>query len=310
MNKRLLGAVVAAAASAALMVPSAAFAQGGPGGGGSGRGHGGGESTLGNNLSTPLVFAEGVGLGGASVPAGWTTAMSQAGDWTGLRGSPTPEEVLSTTGLTEPIKDEPYASVTGGPWYLQNTVNYWRAPYTWTNSTNGKVPASAAWGDNLTSASLTTSMPIRVEVALTTTIPATRYFYMQNLAATGTEGRHTTEVWATNGDTSGTTTTAAVYTRYACLTITSPTGAQLVSKCTDVTVEGPGAFAAEVNASGTVVYGYNWLAAEHPTAGTYTLTFSLKPDSNVELPGSATSVTKTVTITGSTVKGHRGGKGH
>ena len=131
----------------------------------------------------------------------------------------------------------------------------------------GDLAVAAEWGDNLTGAPLKAGTPIRVEMAFTyapTTGPMTGYTVV-NLTPTladrnstyGTTGAQvsfsTVRVWA-----AGTT-----------FSIRNANGTYVVAPGTPAT--------AEINATGAVVYGYNWGSGKGAkstvTAGTYTITF-------------------------------------
>ena len=91
-------------------------------------------------------------------------------------------------------------------------------------------------------------------------------------------------------------TEAFVYTGHACLTIERIDQAAVVAwdatdqawtdagdpVCIGEGADGPGAYGAEVTISGGITYGYVWDASDLPS-GLYRLTFSLKPESGVDL---------------------------
>lgn len=198
--------------------------------------------TLGNNLSYPVIFSEGIGLTGLPVS-----------EDAGLR--PT-----STEGITVDVL--PFFASTNAPdydqYFLQQGVNVWQAEWR-DGSSLGSQAAEVKWGDNLTHQAWTTHSVIRIEVGL--------YAYQQ-APLTGFEmsyvyGDGQTEMQGTDG-----TTIDSVPTIYAV------TPRLVIQKLDDVTREpiftlfngaihdgfgtdGPGAFSAEVNVAGKVVYGYN-----------------------------------------------------
>ncbi|HXI19997.1 MAG TPA: Ig-like domain-containing protein, partial [Gemmatimonadales bacterium] len=203
-----------------------------------------GESTtLGNNLSYPVVFAEGIGITGV-----------EAAQDPGIR--PTAAEGI--TADTVPFFYEGNAP-DYGTYYLQQGPNVWRAE--WLDGAGaGMQPAEVAWGDNLTHQTWNTHSVIRIEVGLNAyTSAALRGFNMAVLYGTGA-----TEMQGTDG-----TVVTAVPTVYA---VTPRLMIQLLDSLTMQPVYtlfdgavweglaaggGSGVFSAEVNVGGKIVYGYN-----------------------------------------------------
>ncbi|HKI94874.1 MAG TPA: Ig-like domain-containing protein [Gemmatimonadales bacterium] len=203
-----------------------------------------GEETgvLGNNLSYPVIFSEGIGISGLLVS-----------DDAGLR--PTAAEGITADTL-------PFFAGTNVPdydaYYMQQGTNVWQAA--WIDGAQGAIHgAEVAWGDNLTHQTWTTHSPIRVEV----TLYAYQYAPLKGFNMSVLYGSGTTEMQGTDG-----TTSAMIPTIYAV------TPRLIIQKLDDVTREpvytlfdgtvyeglggdGPGSFGAEVNVSGKVVYGYN-----------------------------------------------------
>lgn len=239
---------------------------------------GGHDEGLGNNLSWPVVFAEGLGLSGQSVTAD-----------PGLR--PRAAEGVSVTTLPFFAPANAVDYVIGGRFYLQQGANTWQAE--WLDGAGEVRPAIVAWGDNLTHHTFNTHSMIRVETSLTSlSDPPLSGFNMKHLY-----GQGSTEMQGTDG-TLG-TFTPSLFTLAARLTVEKLDNATFEPVFTlfDGTVaeglssEGPGVFGAEVNVAGKVVYGYNLRIrdAQVPTNvekyGWWRLTFSL--DDDVEGPGPA-----------------------
>ncbi len=205
---------------------------------------------LGNNLSVPVVFAEGLGLTGLPVSdAGERAYLS-----TGMR--PTADE-----GVT--VKSLPFFYVANQPnsggYYLQNTGNIWQAEWL-DGSTMGMQHAEAQWGDNLTHHTWQTGMPIRVEVSLNDLSSGALTGY--NMTALSGSGR--TELQGTDGTTSAMTPT--IFTVVPRLVVQKLSGENgtVVQTLVDKPVaaglgaeESPGFFGAEVNVAGRVIYGYS-----------------------------------------------------
>jgi fibronectin type 3 domain-containing protein len=115
---------------------------------------GGGETGFGNNLSLPLVFADGVGITGAVI-----TGTDYKDLATGLR--PT------ATDTADPF---PYLNIadiyqlSNVDYYKQQSSSTWQA--SWINGKTGVQNVELDWGDNLVSAALSPNQVIRVETVL------------------------------------------------------------------------------------------------------------------------------------------------
>ena len=299
--RHLMEAGVSLVAATAMFTPVAAYARGNPGngGGGGGRPPNAGTETVGNNLSNPVIFAEGFGITGLS-SATATTGEPWQQAWTGLR-IPSVTNPTLTTGT-----DGTYTDATG-TYYLQGVEqNSWQAD--WVDGTGGgPYPVNVKWGDNVLSTlsstsggstPWTTTSTIHLEVAMqsTTHDSTLHYFPTQALYGSGS-----TEVFGTTGQLTQVPAliNPNVYSDAAYLVI------QQVNSATDQTavgnpihilatwnrsVEGPSsnALTPEVNAAGNVDYSYNWFTGrDHLSAGYYKLTFGIStPSSPAGTPSS------------------------
>jgi hypothetical protein len=260
IRKVLAGMASAAAAAALALTPAAALAagpgsgNGGGGGGGGTGGGGGGETTVTNNLSVPAVFI----------------------------GSP-------GFGLTNPALQPPTGTPSTGyeidpsAYYYVQGQNKWQAEYT-TLSTD---TATVKWGDNLSgSASLKAGHPVRVEMGLTSDTQTTLQGYtVVKLQPSLPDRNSAYGTKATPDGNGGYTATAAamparVWVSGAYVTITGPAGT--------ITAQMPG----EINATGAVVFGYNWRPSE---PGSYQLQFHV-PEGSVTFSNPAAAVID-VTVT-------------
>lgn len=129
-----------------LICAPGARAQGGNGGGGGGSEPP--EEGLGNNLSSPVVFAEGMGVLGLPVS-----------EDAGVR--PRPGETNPTLPYFDPSS---FYTLDGVKYYPQGTESTWQAQ--WEDGSGAPVSAIINWGDNLLARSWTTRSQIRVETGL------------------------------------------------------------------------------------------------------------------------------------------------
>jgi len=236
---------------------------------------GGHDEGFGNNLSVPVVFANGYGITGEQIqdpPAVPVWEEYSAG----LR--PTATDISRLASLGEPF---PYfdptktISIGGVEYYTQATTSTWQAE--WDDGSGVPQHVKAAWGDNLVSAPLRTTQMIRVETVLTQdNATDMKGYLMQSLYGSmrnevfGTDGsemiypermvfspnaRLTVEQLDANGNPVTTTYDMAIYESFG--------------------IEGPGGYASEINGKGSLTYGYNWKPA---AAGAWRITFSLDTD--------------------------------
>jgi uncharacterized protein YjdB len=237
---------------------------------------------LGNNLSVPVVFSEGLGLAGLPVTVGGAPSYVN----TGLR--PTSAEQVLVGAL-------PFFYVGNRPdqgsFYLQKTLNTWQAE--WRDGTaTGLQHASATWGDNIVSRSFKTSAPIRVEVSLNDLTSGALAGYNMHVIS----GSGSTEVQGTDGSTASMTPTIFSVVPHLVVSKLDTSGGNTVGDpVVDKRVidaigaeEGPGRFGAEVNVSGKVVYGYNLRVTE---AGWYRVAFILDNSASNGTVGASRNVT-------------------
>jgi hypothetical protein len=247
-----------------------------------------GDRTFGNNLSVPLVFANGVGVTGDVIGAVDSDYLDRT---TGLR--PT------LTDVTDPF---PYLNpadiirVGQTDYYPQKTSSSWQA--SWKNSgAESNLSVVVDWGDNLRSASLAADQSIiRVETNLlqnkgTLAWPDTesmQAFPMRLLA-----GQGITELQGTTGIPEE-ATQRRVFTINARMKIEKldgPGGTPVASPCSyeGTIVEGfskadndQTKYSTEINVGGAITYGFNWRlgtcsADVADKQGVWRLTFSLDP---------------------------------
>lgn len=251
------------------------------------------EEEFGNNLSVPVIFAEGIGLTGYNIT-----------ELTGLRSiveSLTVPYDLNGDGTIDSsdMVNEKY-------YYLQQTVNTWCADY-WRGSESAKEAIRLDWADNLVRQTWSANSVIRVEnvMFLDNPDPAMLGYDMTFL---GGEGKD--EIWATQGITTesaiATVFSATARLKIEKLDVTDPAaldhGDPIVGLAPlfDAAIyEGygldgnlPDKYSAEINVGGRVIYGYNWnlgqytLPEEYSSfgkAGWYRLTFSIDDQGEYDL---------------------------
>jgi fibronectin type 3 domain-containing protein len=265
--------------------------------GGSG-GSTGGDTGFGNNLSFPVIFADGYGITGAKITGAWPgvgpfTPAPSFDYNTGIRP-------LSTETLTTfPYYDSSTAvSLAGVVYYPQATASTWEAE--WRNNASGNLlEVIVDWGDALLSKSYTTSSMVRIETVLKqdatiTGVTDTMTAYKMALLS----GSQTTESQGTDGTTyaSAVRNVFAINARLKIEKIATGGGADTVVYDKAIyegfgttTTEGSGSgggtssssYAAELNVGGSLVYGYNFrlnqVTGIPDKRGDYRITFSLDP---------------------------------
>lgn len=229
--------------------------------------NGGDTETTGNNLSWPVVFAEGVGLTGAPVATDpgvrpLSTEIDAYAEYVAI--APTnPSAAFFFTGNVPNC---------GETYYCQGTVDTWRAQIV-DGTGQPAYDASIYWGDNVAggTGNLGVGHPIRVEVALSTTDGVTlqgfNMPYVVNASSPdeiqGTDGTQVAEI-------------PLIYSGGATLTIEqlSGPGGSVVATVSS------GEYKAEINVGGRIIYGSQF----KPTvAGTYRLRFILASGANTRI---------------------------
>jgi hypothetical protein len=239
---------------------------------------GGHDEGFGNNLSVPVVFANGYGVTGEKIPDPPAAPIWEEYS-AGLR--PTAADINRLAGLNEPFPYfDPAQTISIGviEYYTQATTSTWQAD--WADGTTAVQNVTAHWGDNLVSAPLRTTQMIRVETVLTqdNTVDKMEGFYMQSLY-----GSMRNEVFGTDGLPGYVYPERMVFAPNARLKIEqldAPNGNPVATTFDKAIyesfgVEGPGGYASEINGKGSLTYGYNWKAT---AAGAWRITFSLDTD--------------------------------
>lgn len=236
-----------------------------------GGGNGGGETVevIGNNLSFPVIWADGV------------------------------TKTLRGTYLTEVFEGESFVK-NDTTWYVQaDPSNTWQAE-NFTPIPNNLVKVSYVdWGDNLEAKSWPAGSQVRIETVLYKLLPGppmTAYrMIIEDESITGVN-----EVWGTSG-LKYMSHEATIYSATARLVIQKLTKARdsedlslqwdaassqwtgdangpVVSSGVWTNISGPTAYSAEINVQGKLLYGYNWVTQRDGDGpGDYRITFVLEP---------------------------------
>jgi uncharacterized protein YjdB len=234
-------------------------------------------STLGNNLSNPVIFAEGIGV----------TGLAVATD-PGLR--PTAAEGITVDQLpfwySGNVSDYTLNNVN---YFLQQGANTWQAE--WVDEGAGAMQqVEVDWGDNLSATQFNSHQNIRIEVVLyDKSLRTLKGFNMAALYGTGE-----TEMQGTDGTMGDFTPTVYAVTPRLIIQKLNDQTMQVVETVFDGAIhegfggDGPGAFSAEVNVGGRLGYGYNLLLQNvtltDPTIhkyGWWRITFTLDAQANV-----------------------------
>jgi len=213
---------------------------------------------LGNNMSWPTVFADGIGLTGSTVL-----------EDPGVRPAPETGIVVDTLPFFWEENLPTY-----GEYYEQQTFNTWRAEYVDGSEQQQPYDAEAYWGDNITVQTWSLSQPVRVEVALSATgVDSLLGFDMTYLYGQGP------------GEMQGTDGTTSLY-RPLIYTV-GPTfivekldgeGGSVTETVVNTTI------GSEVNVGGRIIYGHQLRFDELGAgAGWYRLRFILADGANVVL---------------------------
>ncbi|MEW6127262.1 MAG: NBR1-Ig-like domain-containing protein [Acidobacteriota bacterium] len=237
------------------------------------------EEGFGNNLSVPNIFAEGYGI----------TGLPTIQD-TGMR--PRPEEGT----VTLPYFDMNHIYINNGTiFYPQQNPSVWRATIADGDLLNGEHVV-VNWSDNLLNTRWTPRQVIRVETVLyKNLLPAMTAYTMGHLY-----GQGTTEMWGADVTTyeSLYKTVFSVNARLKIEKLDGPGGNPIPKAPCGFNgavyekfgLDGSGGYGAEVNVSGSTVYGFNWqlnqcTATQTQKLGWWRLTFTLDPIASYTLGG-------------------------
>lgn len=263
---------------------------------------GGGDSRVGNNLSFPVIWSEGVAKTLRQPPAGYTTDTYKiGGDWWYVWGED-PIDPEAPLYSCYPVNegDDCYGTFPPSDLFkafIQKDINnYWQA-YAG-NATEVMNVDFIDWGDNLESVPWTLSSKVRTEVVLNENLPVpVREYAMRHVYGWGTDELHGLQ--ATPGNNPeviyGPGTQATVFSPHARLTIQKLVsenpeltwdasahawiGSEVLSPVFNKAVweaaDGPSYYNAEINVKGKMIYGYTWdVKKQNNGAGIYRITFS------------------------------------
>jgi hypothetical protein len=231
-----------------------------------------------NNLSVPVIFAEGIGAKGGLIADSTDVAN------TGLpRGFAYPDTInmldefaaICSIDLTG---DKIYDLIDTKVW-LQKTETQWQAEFALGVQGNA-VPVDLDWGDNLTSVKYYTNSIIRMENVMFHNGSSGLYGYEMGWV----EGQGVDEVWGTTGVIVP-SMQATVFSQNARLTIQKlengvPTGPVIFDKAIYEGYALPDSdtnkYSGEINVGGKLIYGHVFRCRDYGmVAGMYRITFSI-----------------------------------
>lgn len=292
---------VASVTAVCLVTGSAAAAPGG-----------GEEETLGNNLSMPIVFAEGYGLTG--MPTQAYNAYPSATEDDGLRPRTNAEAMpFNEAGEPAPYLDPADAVVLDEiTYYTQAGPSVWKA---YVRDAVAVQKSLVYFGDNLTGHQWTTRTKIiHVETGLQRDFLAPVYGYPM----TSLSGTQMNEVFGTTGVPTD-TVTARIYTPLAHLVIKKLNKnhkaiGTLFSQAvySGYGVDGEGGFVTEVTGSGALSYAYNWMltdTGDFAKAGWWRIIFKLDESGTWTVGDTDVTVDRNSKIVGAVVAEETEGEG-
>ena len=286
-----------------------------------GNGNGGnphdGTETAGNNLSFPVIWAD----GGSKTLPGVMGEHSLNGEWWYVWGEdpidPQAPIYSCKPSSTNPDKCEDGSDPGDGistvfKAYIQKDENnLWQAH-------SAPIPAGETlyinwldWGDNLESLDWTINSQVRTEIVLLQDIDSVTQFNMRHVDSWGTDEVHGAQTTRDGDVIYGPGTQATIYSPNARLTIQKLNVQSLgeltdkltwvpMSGWTEISIadnlvnepilnnaiyeadDGPGFFNAEINVKGKIVYGFTWnLKTINEGVGYYRLTFSFDEGNGV-----------------------------
>ena len=249
---------------------------------------GGEEGSFGSNLAVPLIFAEGYGLSGLPVTELVTepTGTRLFGN-TGLRNSDSPPSPFWSSNFEDLyVKD-------GVTYYMQKTSSAWQAE--WRSGVGAPVGVVIDWSDNITGHVWSANSMIHVEHVLYQA-PVDEFGeptdLMTSYVMTHLFGARYSEKFGATGETVQTNfrTVFSPNVRLKIEKIIGPKGERDAAfnggqPVIDQAVyegfggDGPGRYGPEVNGSGKLVYGYNFMLKNITgvKTGWWRLTFSIDP---------------------------------
>jgi hypothetical protein len=272
---------------------------------------GGEEGGFGSNLAVPLIFAEGYGLVG--LPVTDETGNKLYAN-SGLRNSDTPPNPFWSALFADIYLKE------GVSYYMQKTASSWQAE--WRSGADKPQEVTIDWSDNITGHGWNTTSVIHVENVLyqkpvdESGNPAD---LMNSYVMTHLFGARYSEKFGTTGET--------LLTNYR--TVFSPNARLIIEKITgkggerdplfnggkpvlDKAVyegiggDGPGWYRPEVNGSGKLVYGYNFMlkkmaGTDTEKAGWWRLTFQIDPVATYTVTAAEGVAGTTYTVNSNTI---------
>ena len=271
----------------------------------------GGGTTVTNNLSFPVIWAEGSTLALRTPPTPLTVEdYLLSGTWWYVWGEDPIDPAYPIFSCLPVVGADPCypadvdINTVYQAWVQKDAKNYWQASAE--NATEPVAVDVVDWGDNLESVNWYLTSKVRTEVALyeSASVDAPfRHYAMRHISGWGTDELHGLQTTLDDEVIYGPGNEATVYSRHARFTIQkltteTPTlewdpinhmwtGDVLVpvfNKAVWEAADGPGFYNAEVNIKGKIIYGYTWdVKLSNNGAGVYRLTFSFDEGNSEDL---------------------------
>lgn len=266
------------------------------------------ETDVTNNLSFPVIWAEGTAKALRTPPAGLSEEdVKIEGEYWYVWGEDPIDPTFPIYSCL-PVEGEdpcyPEGEEVYKAWVQKDANNYWQASAA---SAIGPTNIDVLdWGDNLESVDWYLTSKVRTEVVLYENSEGDpfRQYSMRHVSGWGSDELHGMKTTLDDDVVPGPGTQATVYSEHGRLTIqkltsetpeltwdaatSSWTGDVLSPVFTGAVWEagdGPGFYNAEINIKGKIIYGFTWdVKRANNGVGVYRLTFSFDEGNNADLP--------------------------
>jgi hypothetical protein len=292
------------------------------------------ESSVTNNLSFPVIWAEGTSKALRIPPTGLTeTDLKLEGEWWYVWGEDPLDPDYPIFSCLQVEGEEPCypeGVEVYKAWVQKDENNYWQA--TAANAIGMTNVDVIDWGDNLESVDWYLTSKVRTEVVLyeNNEGPALRQYSMRHVSGWGSDELHGLQSSLENVPVLGLGDQATVYSEHARFTIQKITSdtpeltwdsensiwtgdvlEPIFSGAVWEAEDGPGFYNAEINIKGKIIFGYTWdVKRANNGVGVYRLTFSFDEGNNADLPTTLnTFFTESTILEGAEISTEEEGEG-